>query len=219
MGTFEGPAQGIGERFQVVQSLFNPPVNYNVAPTSTVPVVRLDEGGRVLDGFRWGVVAFWAKDIKEGLRAVNARSETAASKPTFRDAFKRRRCLIPVSGYYEWQKTLTGKQPFNIHLPEYAPFAFAGLWSEWNGPEGPVRSCTILTTEPNGQLAGIHNRMPVILLRHSESVWLDPTLPPAQAQALLRSYPEGELMATEVHRRVGRVGYKEPDCIAPLVLA
>ena len=114
---------------------------------------------------RWGLIPFWARDVKIGYRTINARAETVAMTSTFREAYKRRRCLIPASGFYEWQASegKKPKQPFVIHMKDWQPFAFAGLWERWNSPEGPVESCTIITTEANEQLAPIHNRMPVIL--------------------------------------------------------
>jgi putative SOS response-associated peptidase YedK len=193
--------------------------SYNVAPTSTVATIRLAEGERVLDGMRWGLIPPWSRDIKDGLRALNARAETLAQLRTFKDPFRHRRCFVVADGYYEWMKTTSGeKRPYHIHLPRYQPFAFAGLWQEWRPPGGdPLLTCTIITTEPNEQLAAIHNRMPVILTPEAEGRWLDPEAELADLQALLRPYPVGELVATPVSPRVGNVRYKEPDCIAPLV--
>ena len=127
---------------------------------------------------RWGLIPSWAEDPKIGHRLINARSETVAEKPSFRAAFRRRRCLIPVDGYYEWQKTAAGKQPFLILLPSKGPFAIAGLWESWHAPDGStLETCTLLTTAANERLREIHDRMPVILDQESRRAWLDPDSP------------------------------------------
>ena len=135
---------------------------YNIAPTQQAPVVRAADAGRECVRLRWGFIPSWSKDGK--LSLINAMSETAADKPMFRSAFRRRRCILPASGFYEWQPTAAKKkQPYAIRLADESPFGFAGLWERWEGPDGPVESCCILTTQPNELVAGIHNRMPVIL--------------------------------------------------------
>ncbi|HEX7133186.1 MAG TPA: SOS response-associated peptidase [Iamia sp.] len=154
--------------------------NYNVAPTSDVYVVHADGGTRRVDAFHWGLVPLWAKDPKVGNRMINARSETLASKGAFKPAFKRRRCIVPADGFYEWRK-LSGqkrKQPYFIHRPDDEPFAFAGLWEIWKGPEKDgteqLRSTTIITTEANEPMQAIHDRMPVVLPPSAWDTWLDP---------------------------------------------
>ena len=139
---------------------------YNVAPTQEAPVIVAGEdGSRRVAEMRWGLVPYWTKDPAIGNRAINARSESVADKPVFRDSFKRRRCLVAADGFYEWQKRSGGKQPFLLRLEGGAPFGFAGLWDRWHGPRGRVlESFTILTTEPNELVAPIHDRMPVVLL-------------------------------------------------------
>ncbi|MBX3450460.1 MAG: SOS response-associated peptidase [Planctomycetaceae bacterium] len=148
---------------------------YNIAPTQPVLVVRLDRGFRVPSLLRWGLVPHWAKDLSIGARAINARSETVHEKPMFRQAFERRRCLIPADGYYEWIPGEEGgkRQPLFHHLADDRPFAFAGLWDSWDSLEGEtVETCTILTTTPNDVVAQFHDRMPVILPEDHWTTWL-----------------------------------------------
>ncbi|MFP5255598.1 MAG: SOS response-associated peptidase [Acidimicrobiia bacterium] len=155
--------------------------SYNVAPTNDVYAVLADGSTRHLDAFHWGLVPLWAKDPKIGSKMINARAETLADKSAYKSAFKRRRCLIPADGFYEWRKDphaspRAKKQPFFIHRPDGEPYAFAGLWEVWRGPERdqePLRSCTIITTAPNDVMATIHDRMPVILPASAWDTWLD----------------------------------------------
>lgn len=214
-------ADALMARFGVERVLLDVEPRYNVAPTQTAPVVAQEDGKRTLKGMRWGLVPPWAKDIKIGAQLLNARAETLAEKAAFRTALRKRRCLVPASGFYEWQKTLSGKQPFHIHLPEYQPFAFAGLWEEWKQPDGtPLHTYTIITTGANSLMAPIHDRMPVILRPEDEARWLElPGTDPVPLLELLRPYPEGELIATPVSSRVGKVGNDDAECIAPLVTA
>jgi len=199
------------------------PARYNIAP---VPAVRLvvEEGSgearrRVLRLLRWGLVPFWAKDPGIGSRMINARAETVADKPAFRAAFRRRRCLVLADGFYEWQRVGRGaKQPFLIRLRDGGPFAFAGLWERWTGPEGePLESCTLLTTQPNALVAPIHNRMPVILDPSDYDAWLDPELQdPAALRPLLRAFPAERMTAHPVSQRVNNPRVDDPGCAAPL---
>ena len=155
--------------------------SYNVAPTNDVYAVLADGSARHLDAFHWGLVPLWAKDPKIGSKMINARAETLAAKNAYKAAFKRRRCLIPADGFYEWRKDPDApprakKQPFFIHRPDGEPYAFAGLWEVWRGPDKdqePLRSCTIVTTWPNEVMASIHDRMPVILPESTWDTWLD----------------------------------------------
>jgi putative SOS response-associated peptidase YedK len=156
--------------------------NFNTAPTTDVYVVYEDGSTRRLDTFHWGLVPGWAEDLSVGNRMINARSETAASKPAFRRAFARRRCIVPADGFYEW-RALEGqkkKQPYFIHRPDGEPYAFAGLWEQWRGTvtgsedEVTVRSVTILTGSANDRMAELHDRMPVILPPGAWATWLSP---------------------------------------------
>lgn len=169
---------------------------YNIAPTQPVAAVRLNNhtGSRELTYFHWGLIPSWAKDPKIGSRMINARSETAAEKPSFRAAFKRRRCLIPASGFYEWQKVGSGKQPTFVQGAEGQLLGLAGLWEIWHSSDGGVlESCTILTTQPNELMTPIHNRMPVIVAPEDYSMWLDPGPQPEDGLHLMRPY-ESEMM-------------------------
>ena len=148
---------------------------FNVAPTQKVPVIVVGEQQRCLRAMRWGLIPPWADDPSIGNRMINARAETAASKPSFRSAFRKRRCLVLADGFYEWQKTEGGKHPMFIRVDGGEPFAFAGLFEIWDkGKQGPIQSCTILTTEANAVLKPIHDRMPVILSPEQHAAWLDP---------------------------------------------
>ena len=162
------------------EALLDP--SWNVAPTKDVYAVLSDGSTRHLDAFHWGLVPRWAKDVKIGSRMINARADTLASKGAYKPAFAKRRCLIPADGFYEWRKPPADgpkkapKQPFFIHRPDGAPYALAGLWEVWKGPDGdqePLRSCTIITTDPNPVMATIHDRMPVILPPEAWDTWLD----------------------------------------------
>jgi putative SOS response-associated peptidase YedK len=151
--------------------------NYNVAPTDDVFVVHEDGGVRRVEAFHWGLVPHWAKDPKIGSRMINARAETLAGKGAFKAAFQRRRCIVPADGFYEWKKVpgQKQKQPFFVHRPDDEPFAFAGLYEVWRGPEGDrLRSTTIITTDANEPMSTIHDRMPVILPPSAWKQWLDP---------------------------------------------
>ncbi|ANU18191.1 hypothetical protein BBI11_14585 [Planococcus maritimus] len=174
--------------------------NYNVAPSQQIAAVINDGKQNRLGTFRWGLIPSWAKDQKIGYKMINARAETAAEKPSFRTAFKKKRCLIPATAFYEWKKAEGGKTPMLIHLESDELFAFAGLWESWEAPDGEVvHSCTILTTQPNALMAGIHDRMPVILSKGDEKVWLDPNIQdPELLNELIKPYQEEELEAYEV---------------------
>jgi putative SOS response-associated peptidase YedK len=193
---------------------------YNIAPTQPVVAVRVPEPGAVreLAVFTWGLIPSWAKEPKMGARMINARSETAAEKPSFRAAFKRRRCLVIADGFYEWQKVDGGKQPQFIHMADRRPFGIAGLWEHWEGDEGSViESCTLLTTEPNDLLRPIHNRMPVILKPEDYDLWLDPEVQQRERlQPLLTAYDGTEMNHYPVSRFVNSPRNDGPDCIEPV---
>ncbi|MFQ5407986.1 MAG: SOS response-associated peptidase [Anaerolineales bacterium] len=192
---------------------------YNIAPTQPVAVIPND-GQHRLDFYVWGLIPSWAKDPKIGNRMINARAETLAEKPSFRAAYKRRRCLIPASGFYEWRRAPGGKTktPMYIGLRSGAPFALAGLWESWWSPEGDqVLSCTIITTSPNELLAPIHNRMPVILPAAGHDLWLDPgELAADRLQGLLQPYPADEMRAYAVSTAVNNPRNDTPECIQPI---
>ena len=205
----------LAQRFEFDGSDFSYDPGYNIAPTESVLTVRnLD--GREGAFMRWGLVPFWAKDPKLGARMINARAETVAEKPAFRSALKRRRCLVLADGYYEWQKTPVGKRPFRIVMRSGEPFAFAGLWETWKDPEGNViPSCTIITTAANDFLAPIHNRMPIILPREKEELWLDTGFDDqATLTSVLIPHPGEDMDAYEVSTMVNYARNDGPEVIA-----
>ncbi len=195
---------------------------YNVAPTQPVPIIRQNpkEPRRELSLVRWGIIPWWAKDSSGAATMINARSETAATKPAFRDALKLRRCLIPADGFYEWQRTGKAKQPYCFEVNEGRLFAFAGVWETWKDPnQNAVESCSILTTTPNAVTATVHDRMPVILDPDDYDLWLDPGMKNTDAVSemlkpfdacLMRSYP--------VSNRVNHTANDDEACSTPVKL-
>ena len=195
---------------------FEPPTRYNAAPTQMLPIVRMN-GERHVSLARWGLIPSWAKDHKIGYRLINARSETVDEKPSFRLAFKSRRCLVPASGFYEWKKLdARTKQAHHIHRKDDGLFAFAGLWERWTKGDEPVESFTILTTLPNATLSELHDRMPVILPDDSHAVWLDPDIEPQALKELLRACGDDLLDAYPCNRIVGNAQNEVPECIEPV---
>jgi putative SOS response-associated peptidase YedK len=217
--TLRTSPQEVAEVFELpepVQLTFR----YNIAPTQTIAAVRqTEEGVRELAMLRWGLVPSWAKDPSIGSSLCNARADGIATKPAFRSGFKRRRCLIPADGFYEWQKrqdTPKQKQPYYITVEE-GLFAFAGLWELWKGPDGPLESCTLITTGANELMAPIHDRMPVILPRALWAMWLDPSVQePAALNEFLQPYPAERMRATPVSTLVNSSRNEHPDCIRPV---
>ena len=208
----------LAQRFEFDGNDFSYDPGYNIAPTESVLTVRNVEG-REAAFMRWGLVPFWAKDPKIGARMINARAETVAEKPAFRNALKKRRCLVLADGYYEWQKTPASKRPFRIIMKSGEPFAMAGLWESWKDPQGNVvPSCTIITTSANDFLAPIHNRMPVILPRELEEVWLDTdnSGTPSLTSVLIHS-PAEILDTYEVSPLVNNARNDGPEVIARAV--
>jgi putative SOS response-associated peptidase YedK len=214
------PLDELQALFETVNAVPNLPPSYNAAPTDTLPVVRLDrEGRRSLDLLRWGLIPWWAKDAKIGVRCINAMAETLATKPAFRDAFTRRqRCIIPVDGFYEWQKRPTSKQPFAVVSRDGTPLALAGLWERWRGPEGgQVQTFTIVTGSPNDVVAPIHNRMPVILPRETWRRWLgEDEASTEELLSLLRPFPAELMRAYPVGARVGSVRNNDAELLTPV---
>ncbi len=190
---------------------------YNVAPTQQVLAVTND-GERRAQFLRWGLIPFWAKDPRIGYRMINAVGETVATKPAFRAAFKKRRCLVLADGFFEWKKEGKAKIPTYIFLKSREPFAFAGVWETWKSPEGEVvRSCAILTTRPNAFIEPIHNRMPVILSSEAEALWLDPmTEEPDILAPLLIPFPAELLDCYPVSNLVNSPKNFGPECIQPV---
>ncbi len=200
------------------QFIFKNPLiqRFNIAPSQPVLVVPNDSSF-VADYFVWGLIPSWAKDPSIGSRTINARAETVSEKPSFRGPFKYRRCLIFSNGFYEWQKQPGNntKKPYFIRLKSGKPFTFAGLWDEWHSPDGSqVKSCTIITTNPNSLVASIHNRMPVILPSDKYPLWLEPSPQSLNTlQDLLISYPTDEMIASPVSSYVNNPANNGPDCL------
>jgi putative SOS response-associated peptidase YedK len=190
---------------------------YNIAPTQEVTTVlhNLETNQREFQYLRWGLIPSWAKNTSIGAKLINARAETVAEKPSFRSAFKHRRCLVLADGFYEWQRKEGKKQPFYFRLNSGQPFGFAGLWEKWKSPEGlEINSCTIVTTQANELLQSIHDRMPVILADRDYDLWLNPEEKKAEAlQQLLVPYPASEMTATPVSTKVNNPRHDSPDCI------
>jgi putative SOS response-associated peptidase YedK len=196
---------------------------YNIAPTQPVPVIRQNprEPVRELSLMRWGLIPSWAKDSSVAVSMINARSETAATKPAFRDALKSRRCLIPADGFYEWQKNGKAKQPYCFEVNEGELFAFAGIWDRWKNPNGNwMKTCSILTTTPNAVTSAVHDRMPVILDPDGYDLWLDPGMRDvATASELLRPFDARLMRSCPVSTRINNVANDDETCSAPVELA
>jgi putative SOS response-associated peptidase YedK len=200
--------------------------NYNVTPRAEVPIVAVSRGVRVLDRVRWGLVPFWAKDLSIGDKLINARAETVATKPAYRRAFERRRCIIPADGFYEWRAEEGSKQrqPFFIRRRDGEPLAFAGVWEAWYDPnvDAPtrLRSCAIVTTIANEELAPLHHRMPVVLSAPVWGEWLDPRRNDvASAQRLCAPLPDGELVFHPVSKLVNKPDNNGPELLDEVSLA
>ena len=197
--------------------------SYNVAPQSVQPVVRAnrDTGAREFALLRWGLVPFWAKDPKFGYSTINARAEEAATKPAFRDALKKRRCLVPADAFYEWQRIdPKNKRPFAFAMKSGEPYAFAGLWDRWQGKENEtLETFTILTTDPNELMEPVHNRMPVIVEPKDYERWLDPETKDRPPVDLLRPYPAERMRSWPVDQRVGNVRNNDAELLKPAAAA
>lgn len=196
------------------------PPSWNVAPGQPVLAARARRGGgRELVALRWGLVPSWARDPGKGPRPINARAETAAERPAFRTALRRRRCLVAADGFYEWRATRAGRWPWLFRLADGAPFGLAGLWERWEGPDGTVlETCAVLTVEANATVAPVHARMPLILAeREAVTAWLDPDLQdPAALQELMAPLPADRLVAWPVSRAVNSPRRDEPALVEPV---
>jgi putative SOS response-associated peptidase YedK len=192
---------------------------YNIAPAQPVPIIRQNtkEPRREFSLVRWGLIPSWANDASGAARMINARSETVATTPAFRDALKFRRCLLPADGFYEWKKAGKIRQPYCFEIEEGGLFAFAGLWDRWKDPSGKwIKSCSILTTTPNALAATVHDRMPVILNPDAYDLWLDPGMTDVDgASELLKPYDARLMRGFPVSSRVGNVANDDAECSAP----
>lgn len=184
---------------------YNPLPNFNVAPTQLHPVITQQEP-QIIHLYKWGLIPFWSKDIKIGAKMINARMETIAEKPAFRQAFEKRRCLVPFDGYYEWMKTPEGKIPYRIKLTNTDIFTMAGLYEVWRGPEGKViHSFTIITKEADPIIAHLHDRMPLMLLPEQEKLWIDASVPTKDVMNNLIPVPGDYITWYRVSDRVNKV--------------
>ena len=213
------PASELAEIFAAEPLVDEPGPRFNVAPTDDALVVVQREERRAITAFRWGLIPHWAEAAKVGSRMFNARSETLTASPAFRDAFRRKRCLVPVDVFYEWQRTRTSRQPYTIGRADRRPLVLAGLWSGWRDPDADrvVRSFTIITAGPNEQVAGLHDRMPVVVPDEAWSLWLDPDLAdPAELQALLQPNDDIVLRIDPVSGLVNNDRNDGPDLVVPI---
>lgn len=197
---------------------------FNMAPMQSAPVVRAGPGGRECVQLRWGLVPSWAKDESGAARLINARGETVHEKPSFRTAFRVRRCLVPSDGFYEWDRAGQQKQPYRIGIKDFAPFAMAGLWERWhargpaNEPQASVETFCLITTDANSLVGRIHDRMPVILPPNAWSQWLSADTDPDTLCSLLRPFPSEEMTMHAVGRAVGNVRNDHSGLIQPLAM-
>ncbi len=212
----EADLRHISERYSELGE--SPYPRYNIAPTQEVLAVRNDGDRNRAEMMCWGLVPSWAKDPKIGNRMINARAETLTERPSFRTAYRRRRCLIVADSFYEWKREDGTRTPMRIMLESEEPFAFAGLWESWKRPDDSwMLSCTVITTAANELVSGIHDRMPVILDPDVESVWLDPDVDDTSVLSdLLVPYPTELMTAYEVSRIVNSAANDVPECIAPI---
>jgi putative SOS response-associated peptidase YedK len=212
--TLRAPKERIKREFQLQEE----PIveaRYNIAPTQNIVAVRQSADGREAAELKWGLIPSWAKDASMGARLINARSETVTEKPSFREAYKRRRCIVPADGIYEWQRAGGWKQPFFFHMRDDRVFGFAGLWDKWRDKEGKIiESCAILTTEANEVFRTVHDRMPVILPPETYDEWLGDDPRGVEAlKELLRPYPSSEMVAYPVGPRVNSPQNQGSDLI------
>jgi putative SOS response-associated peptidase YedK len=222
------PLDDLVEVFEVSDvALVEHKPRYNIAPTQEAPTLVLGPAGMRLGSLRWGLVPFWADDPRIGNRMINARSESVATMPAFRESFRDRRCLVPADGFFEWmagegarqdKKGKPRKDPYWIHRPDQRPFTFAGLWARWRSPAGErLQTFTILTTRANARLRPLHDRMPVVIHPEDRRVWLSPDTEPAALAALLAPAPDALFEAWPVSRLVNSPEVDEPICVLPLV--
>ena len=220
--TQQRPASDLAEIFDAEDRIGAPGGHVNIAPTNAAAVVVQRDERRAIAAYRWGLIPHWAKDAKIGNRMFNARAETVAISPAFRDAFRRRRCIVPVDSFYEWRRDGKVRQPFRIVRTDGRPLAVAGLWAAWKEPstEAVVRTFTIITGEPIDGVREIHDRMPIVLHEDAWPLWLDPALgDPGELQAMLTPFEGLDLDIYPVGSKVNNVRFDGPELIEPVVLA
>ena len=211
----------IKKRFDVSEAPKDFKPRYNIAPNQQVPIVLLDGEKKIrkMGYVRWGLIPSWADDPSIGNRMINARAETITTKASFRNLFRKRRCIVPADSFYEWTKISTREKiPMRIFLTTEEPFGFAGLWTTWRPATGdPIVSCTIITTEPNELMAKIHNRMPVVLEKKNEKVWIDPSVDDEKLlQSFLNPHPSKKMKCYPVSRFVNSPKNDTPKCVDPI---
>jgi putative SOS response-associated peptidase YedK len=220
--TQQRPASELAEIFAAEPLADELGARFNVAPTDDAFVVVQREERRAIAAYRWGLIPHWAKDLKTGSKMFNARAETLSGSPAFRDAFKRKRCLVPVDAFYEWKREGTIRQPYAIARDDGRPLALAGLWAGWKDPATDTvrRTFTIITTTPNEAMADLHDRMPVVIPDDAWDRWLDPTDPdPGELRAMLEPTDDIALRIYAVNRDVNDVRRDGPELIEPLIAA
>ncbi len=210
--------KGFFTRFEVIDQSAQIQPRFNIAPSQRVPIIVSESPNKVVE-MKWGLVPFWAKDPKIGNRLINARGEGISKKPAYRASVKRRRCLVPATGFYEWREEEGRKTPYYVHMKDGGLFAFAGLWDSWNKAEGePLQTFTIITTRANSALHEIHNRMPVILRREHESLWLEQReLEPDELARIFKPYPAKLVTSYEVSTDVNNARNEGEHLIEPVV--
>ncbi len=189
---------------------------YNIAPTQTILTLHRVDGERQLVPLRWGLIPGWSKGPDNRFSMINARAESVANKPAYRGPFRHRRCLVPASAFYEWQRRAGRDQPYAIRPADHTLFLFAALWDRWNGPDGEIDSCTLITCAANAVMRPIHERMPVMLDPDAQRAWLDPAADRASLQALLAPAPDESLELYPVSRRVNSPQHEDPGCATPV---
>lgn len=207
------PPEVIKERFKL---LWSPELtaHFNIAPSQMIPVIREADKGRELVLLKWGLIPSWSKDPAIGSKLINARAETLADKPSFRNAYKRRHCLIPADSFYEWKAMRKGKQPYCIGLSDHALFGMAGLWEHWVNSAGEaVQTCTIITTAANELVGQLHERMPLIIQPSDYDAWLDASNP--KSGELLKPFPAEQMCYYPVSVRVNNVRNDDAECLTP----
>ena len=193
------------------------PPRYNIAPSQDIAIIRADANGRHLSLAHWGLIPSWAKESDKSYSTINARAETVDTKPTFRAPFKRHRCIIPTDGFYEWHEEGGIKIPHHIGMTDGSPFALAGLWDVWKGPQGDVTSCTIIVTDANQFMKRLHDRMPVILDPNDYERWLDPAIQDTTSiKRLLAPAPNDWLTEWTVSRQLNNPRHEDPECAEPV---
>lgn len=213
------PTENVAERFQADSPELPLLPRYNVAPSQAMPVIVRNSPNRIVE-MQWGLIPSWSKEPQAKFSTINARAETLTTSPVFRGPFKSRRCLVPASGFYEWRQTSQGKQPYCIQLDDGELFAFAGLYDIWHDVDGnELYSYTIITTTPNDLVAPIHNRMPVILRRGDEDVWLDKQTDSVRLLRLLAPYPAQEMAVFPVSRALNNPANESAELIQPVAAA